>query len=80
MGGKRKGEKKPYKSYEWWSSLPEKKDGTEERVGKKSERARGGGGGRGKELGGDWPSYTAQYDTHFSSLHTYSRDQGTGIF
>lgn len=33
----------------------------------------------GRELGGDWPSYTAQYDTHFSSLHTYSRDQGTGI-
>lgn len=36
------------------------------------------GGGRG--LGGVWPSYTAQYDTHFSSLHTYSHDQGTGIF
>lgn len=44
----------------------------------KKERERSGEGGR--ELGGNWPSYTAQYDTHFSSLHTYSRDQGTGIF
>lgn len=58
----------------------EKKKKEEERVGE-WQRGRGksfGGGGLG--LGGDWPSYTAQYDTHFSSLHTYSRDQGTGIF
>lgn len=44
------------------------------------ERDREESGKGGWELGGDWPSYTAQYDTHFSSLHTYSRDQGTGIF
>lgn len=52
--------------------------GTENR--ERGEIKRGGSGDGGLELGGYWPSYTAQYDTHFSSLHTYSRDQGTGIF
>lgn len=51
-----------------------KKKEEEERIGEWRGKSFWGGGG------GDWPSYTAQYDTHFSSLHTYSRDQGTGIF
>lgn len=48
--------------------------------GVKKERGGEQSGEGGRNLGGAWPSYTAQYDTHFSSLHTYSRDQGTGIF
>lgn len=48
--------------------------------GTESEREREIKKGGREGVGGDWPSFTAQCDTHFSSLHTYSRDQGTGIF
>lgn len=63
--------------YRWGRPRTEEEDQDEDIDGDKRKN-RPKEGDRGLE--GDWPSYTAQYDTHFSSLHTYSRDQGTGIF